>query len=73
MKRKYERLHLPILCWLLCRTEPNAIRSLTSGAREPRAAKFSPKKDASATALKGGFGISVRILLQYIFDFNCNN
>lgn len=57
---------LPILCWFVCRTAPNAIRSLTGGARLPRAAKPSPRNDASATALRGALDASVRILLSNI-------
>lgn len=59
-------LDLPILCWFVCRTAPNAIRSLTGGARLPRAAKPSPRNDASATALRGALDASVRILLSNI-------
>jgi len=55
------------LCWLVCRTAPNAIRwSLGGGARLPRAANPSPRNDASATALRGAFEASVRILLSNI-------
>lgn len=50
----------------MCRTAPNAIRSLTGGARLPRAAKPSPRNDASATALRGALDASVRILLSNI-------
>lgn len=50
----------------MCRTAPNAIRSLTGGARLPRAAKPSPRNDASATALRGALDASVRILLSII-------
>lgn len=44
-------------------TEPNAIKSLAGVAR-PRAAEYppSPRKDASATARRGAFLISVKIL-----------
>lgn len=39
---------------------------LGRGARLPRAANPSPRNDASATALRGAFEASVRILLSNI-------
>lgn len=53
------------------------MRSLTAGrVRGPRAAKPSPKNDASATALRGVLETSVRILshnLKTIVEINNND
>lgn len=54
-----------MLCCVCCSTDPNAIKSLAGVAR-PIDEYPSPRKDASATALRGAFDISVKILKLYV-------
>lgn len=56
-----------MLCGVCCKTEPNAIKSLT-GVRFSVDEYPSPKYDASATALGGAFEISVKIFTSFSFD-----
>lgn len=59
--------YIPMLCWLCCSTEPNAIKSL-AGVRFSDCGYPSPKYDASATALGGALAISVKIVLDFIIN-----
>lgn len=56
--------YIPMLCWVCCSTEPNAIKSL-AGVRFSDCGYPSPKYDASATALGGALDISVKMVLDF--------
>lgn len=71
--------YIPMLCWVCCNTEPNAIKSL-AGVRLRDCEYPSPKYDASATALGGALDISVKIVLNFTeklvarkSPFSCNS
>ena len=76
----YQMVYIPMLCWVCCNTEPNAIKSLAGVRFTSDCGYPSPKYDASATALGGALDISVKIFLSFYqrmsrkrkFTFSCN-